>query len=534
MESDGIIRDNSLFTAKTMRLYIALLLMMALFCSTVLRINLGMSMVCMVNSTAFSSEILETDKQPFNVITSVSDLKKYVCLKKTVINEKIDMGYHGTFLWSPSMQSTLFSANFYGGIITIIFSGYLADRFGAKSLLLMAIIDCSVVSFLTPTIASISYTLFFISRMIMGLGEGFVIPTMSSMAARWFPSHERSTAAAIYTSGNQLAGILGLLISSKLCSINFLGGWPLIFYSFGLLGILWSIIWLIFASDEPQTNKWTSENEKQYLKEITLGQIRKIAGSAKFHKPSIPWKKLFLCPPLWANLIAQFSFNFGISFIQSFLPTYLKDILLLPLHQNGLFVMIPYIAMLIPKNIFAIISDNLKKSRILTPTMACKIFQSFGNFGTAIAFFGLAFYVDCTTKVLFTLLLIFYGISFSCGVSGFYTSILSIAPNYTGLMTSICMIFGMIGNATSPNIFSILNKNGTPEEWSRMYIAIAIVNICSGIVFLLFGSADVQDWAISAKTSRVEDIQQNAIKLKISKKRKRTVSDVTVDEITIT
>lgn len=138
--------------------------------------------------------------------------------------------------------------------------------------------------------------------------------------------------------------------------------------------------------------------------------------------------------------------------------------------------------------------------------------------------------VTNSVKILFYII----GVSFSCGVSGFYTSILSIAPNYTGLVTSICMIFGMIGNATSPNIFSILNKNGTPEEWSRMYIAIAIINIIAGIVFLIFGSADVQEWASSAKTSRVEDMQQNAIKLRISTKRKRTVSGVTVDEITIT
>uniref|UniRef100_A0A0N4Z7B2 MFS domain-containing protein n=1 Tax=Parastrongyloides trichosuri TaxID=131310 RepID=A0A0N4Z7B2_PARTI len=534
MDTEDTIKENSLFTAKTMRLYIALLLMMALFCSTVLRINLGMSMVCMVNSTAFINETLEIEKNSINVINSVNDLKKYVCLKKAIINENIDMGYHGTLLWSPSMQSTLFSANFYGGIITIIFSGYLADRFGAKSLLLMAIIDCSVCSILSPAIANFSFIIFFITRMIMGLGEGFIIPTMSSMAARWFPCHERSTVAAIYTSGNQLAGILGLLISSKLCSLQFLGGWPLIFYSFGILGIVWAIIWQIFASDDPQSNKWASENEKKFLIEATQGQIYKSAGSAKFNKPTIPWKKILYCTPLWANLLAQFSFNFGISFIQSFLPTYLKDILLLPLHQNGLYVMIPYIAQLIPKNVFAIISDRLKRKRILTPTTACKIFQCFGNFGTAIAFLGLAFFVDCTTKVLSALLLIFYGVAFSCGVSGFYTSIISIAPAYSGLMTSICMIFGMIGNATAPNIFSIINQNGTQEEWSRMYVAIACVNILSGIIFLIFGSADIQEWATSRRNSRVEDIQQNAIKLRVSTKRKRTVSDVTVNEITMT
>lgn len=65
--------------------------------------------------------------------------------------------------------------------------------------------------------------------------KGMIFPSMTSMVARWIPKNERSTSAALTTSGNQLAGIFALLISSFFCGSDLLGGWPLIFYFFGKL-----------------------------------------------------------------------------------------------------------------------------------------------------------------------------------------------------------------------------------------------------------------------------------------------------------
>ena len=61
------------------------------------------------------------------------------------------------------------------------------------------------------------------------------MPSLSAMAARWFPASERSTVAAIMTSGNQLSASLGVIIATTLCSVDLLGGWPLIFYLAGEL-----------------------------------------------------------------------------------------------------------------------------------------------------------------------------------------------------------------------------------------------------------------------------------------------------------
>jgi MFS family permease len=149
------------------------------------------------------------------------------------------------------------------------FAGYLADRFGPKLLIGLAIADYTLVSLLSPWLVSINYNVFFLARVFMGFGEvcvsnfffvfkisfvfkirffilrvfffnfqGFVMPTLAAAMARWFPPAERSLMVAICTLGNQFAALAALLLSSRLCALELLGGWPTIFYAFGRINWL--------------------------------------------------------------------------------------------------------------------------------------------------------------------------------------------------------------------------------------------------------------------------------------------------------
>lgn len=72
------------------------------------------------------------------------------------------------------MQSQLFSATFYGSLITVWIAGYLTDRFGPKYFLAFTLINSTLITFLMPFLAETNYTLFFISRIFMGIGEVFI------------------------------------------------------------------------------------------------------------------------------------------------------------------------------------------------------------------------------------------------------------------------------------------------------------------------------------------------------------------------
>ncbi|CAJ0587805.1 unnamed protein product, partial [Mesorhabditis spiculigera] len=93
------------------------------------------------------------------------------------------------------------------------FSGYFADRYGAKRLLIAAALNHILVSSVSPSLAQANFWAFFAARLLMGISEGFAVPCTNSLAARWFPPAEKSTAAALYTSGFQRLFVVGFRFS---------------------------------------------------------------------------------------------------------------------------------------------------------------------------------------------------------------------------------------------------------------------------------------------------------------------------------
>ncbi|TKR82491.1 hypothetical protein L596_016211 [Steinernema carpocapsae] len=483
--TENVPKPPPLFSPFSKRLHIGLLLMYAFFCTVSMRSNLGMAMVCMVNATAFWSGSSSTS------FVNISREGNAQCQGFGSRGSVISEGYDGDILWSPGMQSMLFSALFYGGMITILPSGYMADRFGPKLIMFVAVLDYVLMTLLTPLLARHNFYAFMASRVVMGLGEGIIYPSITSMSARWFPPNERSTMCAIYTSGVQIAAISAAVFSSRLCMTPM--GWPSIFYLFGGLGVLWLVIWYFAACNRPNDSKIMPDAEKIYLN-IQLNSQHSGTSSKKLSSAPTPWKNMLVSPPMLANLLCQFAFNFSTTMFQSYLPTYFKDVLYLDLKDNGFYTAIPFIGQLVSKNIMSWISDYLKKAGIITSTTGVKVFQAFGSFACATAMIGLATFVDCQTPTLALLFLALFGAGMGAAIPGFTTSLLSVAPAYTGTLVSLGMVFGMIANIAAPTIIGIFNKNGTPEEWSLIFYLAAGVNAAAGILFTAVGSASNPDF----------------------------------------
>lgn len=49
-------------------------------------------------------------------------------------------------------------------------------------------------------------------------------------------------------------------------------GWPSSFYLYGCLGIVWTILWVIFGSSSPADHKHITNCEKDYI-ETSLGTL---------------------------------------------------------------------------------------------------------------------------------------------------------------------------------------------------------------------------------------------------------------------
>lgn len=168
-------------------------------------------------------------------------------------------------MWNEYEQGIVLGAFFYGYVLTQIPGGRLAERFGAKWLYGVGVLATALLTLLTPLAAKWSIYAFVVLRVLMGLGEGVTFPAMHAMIARWLPKDERSLLSTIIYSGGQIGTVIAMPISGLLCDSTFLGGWPAAFYVFGLVGVVWFVLWCLLVYNSPQEHPRISDEERIYI-----------------------------------------------------------------------------------------------------------------------------------------------------------------------------------------------------------------------------------------------------------------------------
>ncbi len=118
-----------------------------------------------------------------------------------------------------------------------IFFSPLIDIHGAKKMLTIAILVWSVAIFMGALWGYI-YSMFLLSRVILGIGQGVLFPSATKLTAEWFPPGERGRANSIFVSG----GPMGVMMAPVLMMPFILRtGWESSFYMIGILGILLTV-----------------------------------------------------------------------------------------------------------------------------------------------------------------------------------------------------------------------------------------------------------------------------------------------------
>lgn len=121
-------------------------------------------------------------------------------------------------------------------------------------------------------------------------------------------------------SGANFGTIISLPLSGWLCSLEFMGGWPLCFYLFGFLGFIWFFFWMYLVYDNPQVHPRICPQEKAFI-------LASIGPQDEDDKRSIPWRSLATCVPLWAILITQCGQSWAFYTQLTELPTYMAQVL---------------------------------------------------------------------------------------------------------------------------------------------------------------------------------------------------------------
>lgn len=139
-------------------------------------------------------------------------------------------------------------------------------------------------------------------------------------------------------------------LSGLLAEYGFHGGWPSIFYVFGLVGVIWSVAFLFLVYEDPSSHPRIEEKEKKYIISSLYGtanitvidiphlhyrqrmdvfRFTFIICIIRFAKqsPPVPYKSIITSLPFYAILFAHMGQNFGYETLMTELPTYMKQVL---------------------------------------------------------------------------------------------------------------------------------------------------------------------------------------------------------------
>jgi sugar phosphate permease len=214
---------------------------------------------------------------------------------------------------TESRAAFLGSVFFLGYFLFQVPAATYAVRRSATRLVFFALISWGAFSALTGVIHT--FWLLVVDRLLLGVAESLILPSMLILLTQWFTREERSRANAILILGNPvtvtwMAAVTGYLIQAA--------GWQMTFILEGIPSIVWAFVWVLVARDRPGQARWLSaESSAQLTQALALEQTALPSYShlgAAFRIPSV----VLLC-------VQYFFWSFGVYGLVLWIPAMIRS-----------------------------------------------------------------------------------------------------------------------------------------------------------------------------------------------------------------
>jgi sugar phosphate permease len=199
-------------------------------------------------------------------------------------------GLAATLHITNSRSAFLGSLFFLGYFLFQIPGTAYARRKSATRMVFFSLLSWGALAALTGVIRE--FWLLALDRLLLGVAESLILPSMVILLTNWFTRAERSRANAVLILGNP---VTVLWMSAATGFLIMAVGWQMTFILEGVPSILWAFIWVLVVRDHPNEAQWMSKDCcDQLVAELALEQTKlpRVANlRATLREPSV----LLLC-----------------------------------------------------------------------------------------------------------------------------------------------------------------------------------------------------------------------------------------------
>ena len=309
--------------------------------------------------------------------------------------DRVNWGYAE----SGGMRTTLgMSAQLAWLTATAFFIGYMlfqipgasyAAHRSAKRIIFWSLLLWGGLSVLTGLVKSVA--LLITVRILLGMVEGVVFPSLLVFLTHWFTKPERSRANTLLILGNPLTVTWASAVSGYIIEffnhhpVGRLSGWQMMFVVEGLPSVVWAYLWLLLADDRPADARWLSKREAVAVQDALDHEQRSIPTMANYWIAFTDSRVLLLC-------VQFLTWSIGIYGFVMWLPTIVKEGSQRGVGQAGLLTAMPYLLSCIVMFSVSVISDRrLIRKAFVWPPLLIGAASLYGSYLAGTSHFWLSF-----------------------------------------------------------------------------------------------------------------------------------------------
>lgn len=203
--------------------------------------------------------------------------------------------------------------------------GFLADRYSRRLMILCSLVVWSVVTWWTGHAED--YTSLLIARGAMGISEAFYIPAALALITDYHRGSTRSIATGLHMSGIYV----GMAVAGFGATMASWTGWRMTFALFGLIGVAYAVILILFLKDPSKAPADTAQAKKPSVPEKKTVLLNVDNDEQAIKEPSSKLStgavlsSLLSGRPMWMLLAVVAFAGAGNWFLLTWYPTLLQD-----------------------------------------------------------------------------------------------------------------------------------------------------------------------------------------------------------------
>ncbi|MET3721187.1 MULTISPECIES: MFS transporter [unclassified Arthrobacter] len=227
---------------------------------------------------------------------------------------------------TPEQFGLVGSAMFLTFGVAQIVAAPIANKVSSKWILLVLCLLWSLAQ--APILLFASLPALWASRLLLGAGEGPLAPVLMHGIYKWFPEKKGATPAALASAGVTL-GIVAF--APVLAWVIGQFGWQTAFAVLAILGLIWSLFWIIVGKEGP----YTSRKAEQEIDGIAPEEAP-VVVEAKVRD----WRTILSTSWIFAVLASFFGY-WTFTLAMSWGPAYFQNVLGFTGQQAGTMIALP-------------------------------------------------------------------------------------------------------------------------------------------------------------------------------------------------